>query len=417
MNGSAGDPGSDDDGPSRLVVEQSKRRRAQRRPGPSQVVVEQPKRRRAQRRPFPALPFEEALSVGSAVQKYAAGQKVRRLTLFDNMGKPADSQASRTLLTASGQYGITLGSYKAEFIELTQDGRIATSDSAAPEEKLRSFFRLGISGNEWFGRLYEDFKDNRLPDKSVLADSLRDRKLDTEYINECVETFMVNAKFIGLLQTVAGAERLLTIDFVIEEGVGGKGKAPVAYQELSTHQVPPAPVKTSNRQASDVVDDVCFYITPIGDEATEFRQHSDLFMGSLVEPALAEFNIKLVRADQISEPGLITAQVIEHIVRARLVIADLSFHNPNVFYELALRHAVKKPIVQLIRTADRVPFDLQPFRTIPIDTTSIYTLVPRLETYRAEISSQIRIALDSDPGDAENPLTAFYPEFWSQIGR
>jgi hypothetical protein len=59
------------------------------------------------------------------------------------------------------------------------------------------------------------------------------------------------------------------------------------------------------------------------------------------------------------------------------VIADLSFHNPNVFYELALRHAVRKPIVQISRTADRLPFDIGQFRTIVVDTTDIYSLVPR----------------------------------------
>jgi hypothetical protein len=150
-------------------------------------------------------------------------------------------------------------------------------------------------------------------------------------------------------------------------------------------------------------------------EGSEQRQHSDLFMGSLIEPAIQELGLRLVRADQIGEAGLITAQVIEHIVRSPLVIADLSYHNPNVFYELALRHAVRRPIVQVIRSADRVPFDLQPFRTIIIDNSSIYTLVPKLDTYRAEISAQIRMAMESPAGDSDNPLTTFYPEFWNAM--
>ena len=168
-------------------------------------------------------------------------------------------------------------------------------------------------------------------------------------------------------------------------------------------------------QGGTKFDGECFYITPIGDEGSEQRQHSDLFMGSLIEPAIQELGLRLVRADQIGEAGLITAQVIEHIVQSPLVIADLSFHNPNVFYELALRHAVRRPIVQVIRSADRVPFDLQPFRTISIDNSSIYTLVPKLDTYRAEISAQIRMAMESPAGDSDNPLTAFYPEFWNAM--
>jgi len=52
----------------------------------------------------------------------------------------------------------------------------------------------------------------------------------------------------------------------------------------------------------------------------------------------------VIRADKISEPGIITTQIIGHIVDAELVIADLTDKNPNVFYELAIRHAIRNPI-------------------------------------------------------------------------
>ena len=48
---------------------------------------------------------------------------------------------------------------------------------------------------------------------------------------------------------------------------------------------------------------------------------------------------------------MISRQIIEHIMHARLVIADLSFHNPTVFYELALRHMTGKPTIQVIRAS------------------------------------------------------------------
>jgi hypothetical protein len=101
---------------------------------------------------------------------------------------------------------------------------------------------------------------------------------------------------------------------------------------------------------------VCFYITPIGAEDSVERKHSDLFMSSLVQPALEELGLTVVRADQIGEPGMITTQVLEYLKRSRLAIADLSYLNPNVFYEVALRHALRLPVVQLIRKADRLPF-------------------------------------------------------------
>src|SRR5207245_462681 len=88
---------------------------------------------------------------------------------------------------------------------------------------------------------------------------------------------------------------------------------------------------------------ICFYVTPIGEPESEQRRHADLFLSALVEPAMAEFGLKVVRADQIGKPGMITAQVLEHVVRSKLVIADLSFHNPNVFYELSVRHTCHLP--------------------------------------------------------------------------
>ena len=52
------------------------------------------------------------------------------------------------------------------------------------------------------------------------------------------------------------------------------------------------------------------------------------------------------------------------------VIADLSDHNPNVYYELAIRHAVRKPFIHIIQTRDKLPFDVQNMRTIQVDLGS-----------------------------------------------
>lgn len=382
-----------------------------------EVSTSPAEKRKRRARPFPAITFEEALALGIAIQQHAAGQKVRRLTLFENMGREAESASSRALVTGSNQYGITTGSYKAEFIELTSEGFVATSPDSTSVEEFRARFSLAVANNDWFRILYEKFKNNRLPTPSVLQDHLVENNLDKNFATECVETFVVNAKFLGLLQTLAGAERLLTEEHIVDElsrESPALGPSPDPTGR-STRPILASPVQAVPASTSppDGVANTCFYISPIGLDDSEERLHADLFMGALVEPALQEFGLKLVRADQIGQPGLISKQVIEYIVRAPLVVADLSFHNPNVFYELALRHAVRKPIVQLIREKDKLPFDVREFRTVKIDTTSIYTLVPRIETYRSEIASQIRMTLEStDHG--ENPLTVFYPGFWSK---
>ena len=48
--------------------------------------------------------------------------------------------------------------------------------------------------------------------------------------------------------------------------------------------------------------------------------------------------------------------------------------------------------------------------------TSIYTLVPQVDTYRAEIARQCRSAMD-EKNEAETPLSRFYPDFWEQFAK
>jgi len=70
------------------------------------------------------------------------------------------------------------------------------------------------------------------------------------------------------------------------------------------------------------------------------------------------------RSDNISQPGRITSQIIERLLEDELVIADLTEKNPNVFYELAVRHAVGKPVILMGAIGDTIPFDLAAQRVI-----------------------------------------------------
>jgi hypothetical protein len=358
-------------------------------------------------RSFPAAPFEEALELPLAIQKIGGGEKVRRLTLFEQLDKSPESGPSRMMITNSSRYGLTTGSYKAEWLELTAKGKVATSSDASAREQLRARFDLAIEGVAPFKTLYDHFRDHRVPTHAVMRDALAEEGYDTGELQECVETFIVNAKFLGLLRTTAGSERLVSIEQLVDELPARSVRQQVTVGETAT-----APATTNGAEPAATDDDwsrICFFVAPIGDEATETRQHSDLILASLVEPAIEELDLRVIRADGIDRPGIITAQVIEHIANARLVVADLSFHNPNVFYELALRHATGKPTVHLIRAQDRIPFDIDQFRTIRIDTTDLYAFVPQIETYKAEIATQARRALD-DEGTPAGPLVVFYPD-------
>ena len=86
-------------------------------------------------------------------------------------------------------------------------------------------------------------------------------------------------------------------------------------------------------------------IYPIGDEDNETRNNADRLCKEIVMPVLKEFNYATRRADKINKSGMITPQIIEELIKSPLVIADLTEGNPNVFYELAVRHAMNKPCI------------------------------------------------------------------------
>lgn len=116
----------------------------------------------------------------------------------------------------------------------------------------------------------------------------------------------------------------------------------------------------------------CFVICPIGDEGTEIRTRSNEVIECVIAPAVQECGYgEPIRADLISEPGIITNQIIEHLIKDDLVIADLAGSNANVFYELAIRHVTRKPVVYLYQEGQRIPFDLSQMRAIPLDHLSL----------------------------------------------
>lgn len=111
----------------------------------------------------------------------------------------------------------------------------------------------------------------------------------------------------------------------------------------------------------------CFVISPIGARDSETRRRSDQVLRYIIRPAAAECGYEVVRADEISDPGLISTQVLSRLAEADLVIADLWDGNPNVFYELGVRHAVGKPVIHIVDNAQQIPFDVQGFRSIELD--------------------------------------------------
>lgn len=143
----------------------------------------------------------------------------------------------------------------------------------------------------------------------------------------------------------------------------------------------------------------CFVISSIGDAGTEIRRRSDQVLKHIIEPAVQPHGYKALRADQIAEPGMITSQVLQHVIEDPLVIADLTDRNPNVYYELAVRHAIRKPLVQIIKKGESLPFDVAGTRTIHFDHQDLDSV----EEAKLEIGRQIA-SLAARPGDVESPI-------------
>lgn len=366
---------------------------------PASKVEAELKKRRSQRS-FPASTFEEPLEFAKAIYQIGSGQPVKRLTLFDQLGKSPESGGSRQLIINSGKYGLTKGGVQADNIELTLEAQKAVDEQMAPREQARVKANLAIFSIEPFQKLHEKFVGNKLPAHAVLIDAAKDVGIDSSHAAEAVDTFVVNLRFVGLLRTLSGAERIISLDMLL-------GDLPTSSETTTVRPILSGQTNIVTSEQAQF-ESTCFYIAPIGSDGSEPRKHSDLFLGTIVEPALEPFGLRVIRADAIDKPGVITRQIIDYIMRSRLVIADLSFHNPNVFYELALRHAIKLPIVQIIRTGDAIPFDVNQMRTIQIDTTDIYSFAPRIDSYRSEVANQVRRALEPDHV-VDTPISVYFP--------
>ncbi len=162
------------------------------------------------------------------------------------------------------------------------------------------------------------------------------------------------------------------------------------------------------------IEKICFVIAPIGEPDSDIRKRSDQVFKHIIAPAVEPLGFKPIRADHISEPGIITSQVIQYVVDSPLVIADLTGRNPNVFYELAIRHAIKKPLVQLIRKGEQIPFDVAGTRTIQVDIHDLDSVeeakkeltnqIKSIESGKIEIDTPISVALDLKIlKESENP--------------
>ena len=104
----------------------------------------------------------------------------------------------------------------------------------------------------------------------------------------------------------------------------------------------------------------CFVIMP-------FSSVFDSEYSNIIRPAIEIAGLKCIRADEIYSKPQVTANIWKALRSSRIVIAELSGKNINVFYELGLAHALGKPAIIITRNEKDVPFDLKALRYLYYD--------------------------------------------------
>jgi len=146
----------------------------------------------------------------------------------------------------------------------------------------------------------------------------------------------------------------------------------------------------------------CFIISTIGEEDTDERKDADDKFDLVFEPILNEMDYDAVRADKVGTPGSISLDIIRRVLESDLVIADISDENPNVFYELAVRNAVKKPVIVFRGVGQRMPFDVYDTRAITLDMKD-----PRIWP---KAKNELKTQIDQVDQDSENASRSILSE-------
>src|ERR1017187_1084811 len=136
----------------------------------------------------------------------------------------------------------------------------------------------------------------------------------------------------------------------------------------------------------------------------------------LITPALAACDIEGGTTEPFLEAGNIRADMFQQLLVADIVVADISIHNANVFYELGVRHALQPQKTFLIRAKskkaakergaeDEVPFDLKTDRYLQYDSDAPAAIVDTLiQGLRQTIASE----------NADSPVFQMLPDLQAQ---
>ncbi len=286
-----------------------------------------------------------------------AALRVPKAILDQNAGKPTtDGQAAQFLGLKSpkGPFAVEISSgIKYGYLNRPSTGTLEVTDLArqilrpkAPEDDTKGY-QQAVLNAPTLSEVYLHYRGENLPDRQFFDNALEDTfKIPKDKLSEFKDVFTHSLKAAKLSEELDGRVRILHSATESQSLVGDDER----IQKISAS----AGVKSS---------DTCFVMMP-------FQAPIGGYYDTVYKPAIEKAGLTPVRADtEIFGTGKIMDQVWAGINNAKVLVAELTTKNPNVFYELGIAHALKKPVVLVSSNEDDVPFDLKHIRVIYYDSS------------------------------------------------
>ena len=276
-------------------------------------------------RAFPRRTVEEALAVPLALKQNNGGNPWPTEEVAGSLGIAKTNNKFFYVTAASRDYGFTQGTRDAAQINLTDLGRQAVYPSSPEDEysaRLKGFLNIEV-----FKRVLEHFGGSKLPEKRYLTNTLSTQfNIDESVQDEFIDIFSRNCRFLGI-----GATFDLSAD-----GSARPPDEPARSTKTVTVATP-----TDRRGTAPV----CFIIMP-------FTERNDVHdpgffaevLNRILTPAATAAGFEVKTALRQGS-DVIQSTIVNDLLDADLVLADLTEHNPNVLFELGMRMAEDKPVV------------------------------------------------------------------------
>jgi len=211
---------------------------------------------------FPRLSLTKSLELLNVIYDLGEGEQVRRRTIFDRLGKSPDSGSSRQLvITSNSGYGLITGGYQAEYLGLTELGKIiATAQNAF--DKFEAIYN-SLYNNEIFSSFMNRFNDKSIPIDEVAIEFFKNsHKLSISDANLCWSVFKENILDQNLSQELSGKrviiskeEALKTIVVPMEDVTDGTTEKDAVIPPLNLNSKDTKPPSNTYRKNEE-------YITP-----------------------------------------------------------------------------------------------------------------------------------------------------------